>query len=76
MIERVRQFCLKHRELLVYVIVGGLTTLVSWGCKFLWNAVFYGNTATPTVVQNTVRPPAWSTLPWAVSFPLGAAAAR
>ena len=52
--ERIKELCIKHREILVYIIVGGLTTVVAWGCKFLWNAVFYAGTALPTVAQNTV----------------------
>ena len=54
MIEKLRGFCKKHREILVYLIVGGLTTLVSWAAKFLWNFAFYGGTAAPTVAQNTI----------------------
>ncbi len=54
MIEKIRALCVKYREILVYLIVGVLTTIVSWGCKFLWNAVFYGSTAYPTVAQNTM----------------------
>ena len=54
MIEKLRDFCKKHREILVYLIVGGLTTLVSWAAKFLWNFAFYGGTAAPTVAQNTI----------------------
>ena len=52
--EKMKELCIKHREILVYIIVGGLTTVVAWGCKFLWNAVFYAGTALPTVTQNTV----------------------
>lgn len=54
MIEKIKALCLKHREILVYLIVGGLTTLVSWGAKFLFNAVFYAGTAHPTGLQNTI----------------------
>ena len=54
MIESIKNLCRKHREILVYLIVGGLTTLVSWAAKFLWNYLFYAGTASPTVVQNTV----------------------
>ena len=54
MIEKIKALCVKHREILVYLIVGGLTTLVSWAAKFLWNFAFYANTASPTVAQNTV----------------------
>ena len=52
--EKIKELCIKHREILVYIIVGGLTTVVAWGCKFLWNAIFYAGTALPTVTQNTV----------------------
>ena len=54
MIEKIKALCVKHREILVYLIVGGLTTLVSWGAKFLWNLVFYGGASDPTALQNTV----------------------
>ncbi len=54
MIDKIRALCVKHREILVYLIVGGLTTLVSWGCKFLWNLAFYGGTPDPTALQNTI----------------------
>ena len=54
MIEKIKALCVKHREILVYLIVGGLTTVVSWGAKFLWNFLFYAGTAHPTSLQNTV----------------------
>ena len=54
MIEKIKALCRKHRESLVYLIVGGMTTLVSWGCKFLFGAVFYPGVTLPTVGQNTV----------------------
>ena len=54
MIEKLKALCLKHREILVYLIVGVLTTLVSWAAKFLWNFLFYAGTAEPNVLQNTI----------------------
>lgn len=54
MIEKVKALCIKYREILVYIIVGGMTTVVSWGCKFLWGAIFYPGVTIPTVAQNTV----------------------
>ena len=54
MIEKIKALCVKYRELIVYILVGGLTTVVAWGCKFLWNALFYAGTAYPTVAQNTI----------------------
>lgn len=44
----------KYREIIVYVIVGGLTTVVSWVAKFLFNFIFYAGTAFPTPSQNLV----------------------
>ena len=44
----------KHREVLVYLFIGALTTLVSWAAKFLWNFAFYAGTAAPTALQNTI----------------------
>jgi len=54
MIEKIKAFCIKYRELIVYFIVGVLTTIVAWGCKFLFNWIFFGGTKFPTVAQNTV----------------------
>lgn len=54
MIEKIKELCIKHREIIVYLIVGGLTTVVSWAAKFIWNFAFYAGTAYPTVVQNFI----------------------
>ena len=54
MIEKIKALCVKYREIIVYVLVGGMTTLVSWGCKFLFGAFFYPGVTLPTVAQNTV----------------------
>ena len=54
MIDKIKALCIKHREILVYCIVGAMTTVVAWGAKFLWNFLFFGWTAIPTVSQNTV----------------------
>ena len=54
MIEKIKALCQKHREILVYLIVGGLTTLFSWGVKFLWNLIFYAGTAHPGSLQNSI----------------------
>ena len=54
MIEKIKALCVKYREIIIYMIVGGMTTVVSWGCKFLWGAIFYPGVTHPTVSQNTV----------------------
>lgn len=58
--EKIKYLCVKYRELIVYVIVGGLTTLVSWAAKFAWNFIFYGGTAYPTELQAVIL----STVEW------------
>ena len=54
MTEKIKALCIKYRELIVYFIVGVLTTVVAWGCKFLFNWIFFGGTKLPTVAQNSV----------------------
>ena len=54
MIEKLKALCVKHREIIVYIIVGGLTTVVSWAVKFLFNFLVFDATAHPTSIQNTV----------------------
>lgn len=44
----------KYEEILVYLVVGVLTTLVSWAAKFLFNIVVYHGTTHPTPFQNIV----------------------
>lgn len=54
MIEKIKALCIKYRELIVYIIVGGLTTVVSWAAKFAWNFIFYGGTVYPTELQAVI----------------------
>lgn len=44
----------KFREIIVYLIVGVMTTIVSWGVMFLVNFIFFGNTSFPTPEQNLI----------------------
>jgi len=53
-IEKIKALLIKHREIIVYLFVGGLTTVISWAAKFLWNFAFYDGTAFPTVTQNFI----------------------
>lgn len=48
------QFWIDKIEIVVYLIVGVLTTIVSWAAKFAFNFIFYAGTAHPTAVQNFV----------------------
>ena len=54
MTERIKALCIKHREILVYLVVGVMTTIVAWAAKFLWNFIFYAGTAHPNPVQTTI----------------------
>ena len=44
----------KYEEIIVYLIVGVLTTIVSWFCMFFVNIVIFGNPLNPTSAQNLV----------------------
>ncbi len=52
--EKIIELFKKYREIIVYLIVGGMTTVVSWAAKFLFNFIFYAGTAHPTAAQNLV----------------------
>ena len=52
--EKIKELCIKHREILVYLIVGVMTTVFAWAIRFLWNIVFYAGTAHPLPIQTTI----------------------
>lgn len=54
MIEKGKELWSKYEEIIVYLIVGGLTTVVSFAAKFGANAIFFGNTMDPTPIQNFI----------------------
>lgn len=54
MIEKIKELWAKYEEIIVYLIVGGLTTVVSWSAKFLANFLLFGNTLYPTAMQNVI----------------------
>ena len=54
MIEKIKELCKKYEEIIAYLIVGVLTTIVSWAAKFLANAIFFGNTMYPTPMENFI----------------------
>lgn len=41
MIETIKKLLVKYRELIVYVIVGGITTVINWGVSFLLDAFVF-----------------------------------
>lgn len=54
MLDKLKALLIKYREIIVYLIVGGLTTVISWGAKFLFNLIFYAGTAYPNGTQNFI----------------------
>lgn len=48
------QFWIDKVEIIVYLIVGVLTTIVAWAAKFAFNFIFYEGTAHPTALQNFI----------------------
>lgn len=58
--EKIKELYVKYEEIIVYLIVGVLTTIVSWTAKFAANALFFDNTMYPTPLENGVL----STINW------------
>ena len=52
--EKMKELCINHREIIVYLIVGVMTTVFAWAIRFLWNIVFYAGTAHPLPLQTTI----------------------
>ena len=48
------QFWIDKIEIVIYLIVGVLTTIVSWVAKFAFNFIFYAGTTHPTNLQNFI----------------------
>ena len=54
MMQIIKKLLVKYREPITYILVGGGTTAVAWGCKYLWNLFFFGGTLFPNMMQITV----------------------
>lgn len=52
--DKILELWKKYREIIVYLIVGVLTTVVAWAAKFIFNFVFYAGTSHPTATQNFI----------------------
>ena len=57
---KIHKLYCKYEEILVYLVIGFLTTLVSWAAKFACNFIFFNNSLYPTGWQNAVL----STVSW------------
>lgn len=60
MVAKVKALWVKYEEIITYLIVGVLTTIVALGTKFLANALFFDNTMYPTPLENFIL----STINW------------
>ena len=60
MIEKAKVLYKKYEEIIVYLIVGVMTTIVAWTAKFIANALLFDNTMYPTPFENAVL----STINW------------
>ena len=60
MTEKCKALYRQYEEIIVYLIVGVLTTIVAWTAKFVANALLFRNTMYPTPFENTVL----STINW------------
>lgn len=54
MLEKIKELFQKYRELIIYVIVGGLTTIVNWGCFYLLSLVLESEVPWKLAANNTV----------------------
>ena len=54
MIDKIKALWKKYEEIISYLIVGGLTTLVSWSAMFLVSWLAFGNPSHPTALQNII----------------------
>lgn len=70
MIEKIKELWKKYEEIIVYLIVGGITTVISWAAMFLVSYLAFGNPLHPTATQNLVL----STVNWtagvAAAYPM------
>ena len=54
MVEKIKQLCVKYEEIIVYLIVGVINTIVSWGACFLAELFLDPNISWQNIVINTV----------------------
>ena len=54
MVEKIKELWKKYEEIIVYLIVGGMTTVFSWFWMFFVNIVIFENPLYPTKAQNLV----------------------
>ena len=70
MIEKIKELWKKYEEIIVYLIVGGITTVISWAAMFLVSYLAFGNPLHPTATQNLVLSTANWTAGVAAAYPM------
>lgn len=53
MVDKVKALCKKYEEILIYLIVGVMTTIVSWGAAYLGKLVLDTDISWQNTVNNT-----------------------
>ncbi len=51
---KIHALYVKYEEIITYLVVGGMTTVVAWTCKFLANLILYKGAATHTSVETGI----------------------
>lgn len=54
MIEKIKGLLKKYEEMIAYLIVGTLTTIVSWAAMYLASWLLFGNPSHPSSFENAV----------------------
>ncbi len=54
MVEKIKGLMKKYEEMIAYLIVGCLTTIVAWAAMYLASWLLFGNPLHPTSFQNAV----------------------
>lgn len=54
MTEKIKALCKKYEEILIYLIVGVMTTIVSWGAAFLGKLILDTDISWQNTVNNTI----------------------
>lgn len=53
MVEKIKALCKKYEEILIYLIVGVMTTIVSWGAAYLGKFLLDTDVSWQNTVNNT-----------------------
>ncbi len=51
---KIHELYVKYEEILVYLVVGGMTTVVSWTVKFVANVLLYHGAVEHTTIQTLI----------------------